>query len=222
MKAKRFREEEKRPVDASTRERILLAATHVFAEHGYKAATTRMICAAAEVNVALVNYYFRSKAELYKAVIGALFEDVAKPLTLIPDTVKDADTWRSAVRTWVRRSLAICAATQPPDSHIARMMGQEDQVPEEVTAELMRDFAAPMHQCFGRLLRMAMTEDDPAQVSLWHSTVSAQYVVYALTKPSWTARFCPPEMETEAWLDRVAEHICEGVFTRLSFRRLVE
>ena len=52
-----------------TRDRILRAATKVFAEHGFREATTRMICAEAAVNSALVNYHFRSKADLYRAVI---------------------------------------------------------------------------------------------------------------------------------------------------------
>lgn len=220
MSAKRDRKV-KQPVDASTQERILSAAAGVFAGNGYKAATTRMICAAAGVNVALVNYYFRSKAELYKAVVGALFEEVAKPMMAIPGTVRDAETWACAVRTWVRRSLAICVATRPPESHIAWLMGQESQVPPEVMAELMRDFAIPMHACFRRLLRMALREDDPVQINLWHSTVSAQYVIYALAKPDWASRFRPPEMDEDAWLESVVEHICAGIFARLSFQRLV-
>jgi len=43
-------------------------------------------------------------------------------------------------------------------------------------------------------------------------------VVYALAKPGWAERFCPPEIERERWLDMVADHICEGVFARLAFR----
>ena len=97
----------------NTQDKILHAATKVFAEHGYKDATTRMICSEARVNVALVNYYFRSKSELYKAVIGALFEDVAKPMMSIPDIACDEATWRKAVRMWIRRSLAICARICP-------------------------------------------------------------------------------------------------------------
>ncbi len=204
-----------------TQDKILLAATQVFAEYGFKEATTRMICKEAGVNVALVNYYYRSKAELYKAVIEHLFEDVAKPMMAIPDGVCDAATWEAAVRTWVRRSLAICSARKPPEYWVARLMGMEECLPSDMAEEIGRKFGMPMRQCFQRLLRMAFEREDPVEVNLWHSTISAQYVVYAIAKPGWATRFCPPQVEVDDWLDRVAEHICQGIFSRLSFKRLV-
>ena len=206
----------------STQDRILHAATKVFAEHGYKDATTRMICSEAKVNVALVNYYFRSKAELYKAVIGALFEDVAKPMMSIPDTVLDEATWKGAMRMWIRRSLAICAARKPPEFWMARLMGMEECVPSDMAQDIERKFAIPMRHCFARLIRMAMTDKDAVQLNLWCSTVHAQSVVYAIAKPSWVSRFCPVDVDREVWLDRVADHICGGIFSRLSFQKKVE
>jgi len=221
MKAK----EQSKKADVSqknTQEKILHAATKVFAEHGYKDATTRMICAEAHVNVALVNYYFRSKAELYKAVIGALFEDVAKPMMSIPDTVCDEATWQLAMRTWVRRALAICAARKPPEFWMARLMGMEECVPSDMAQDIDRKFAIPMRQCFARLLRMALKGDDPVEVNLWCSTVHAQYVVYAIAKPGWAGRFCPQDTDLEMWLDKVADHICVGIFSRLSFQAKID
>ena len=49
-----------------TRERLLAAASRVFAEKGFEKATVREICQAAEVsNLAAVNYYFGDKERLY-------------------------------------------------------------------------------------------------------------------------------------------------------------
>ena len=63
------------PPDASfpeavdnTRTRLLKAAAEVFAEHGYENATVRQICTRAGANVALVNYHFGDKLELYTEV----------------------------------------------------------------------------------------------------------------------------------------------------------
>lgn len=51
-----------------TRMRLLKAATEVFADHGYHAATTREICRRANANLAAIHYHFGDKAELYRAV----------------------------------------------------------------------------------------------------------------------------------------------------------
>lgn len=56
--------------EATTR-RILEAATRLFAEHGYDHVTVRMIANEAGANVALVNRYFGSKANLFAEVIAA-------------------------------------------------------------------------------------------------------------------------------------------------------
>lgn len=216
--------DEKSPdMPRNTQEKILYAAMKVFAEHGYKDATTRVICREARANVALVNYYFHSKAELYKAVVATLFEDVAQPMLSIPDTVHDEESWQAAVYTWVRRALAICAARKPPEFYIARLMGMEECEPSDLTQDIECKFAEPMRQGFRRLLRMAMPEADEETVSLWSSTVNAQSVVYAFAKSGWVSKFYspPPEFDRENWLDKVANHICEGIFCRLSFQRKI-
>jgi AcrR family transcriptional regulator len=57
----------------ATRDRVLLAAVEIFARKGFKEATIREICAKADVNVASVNYYFRTKAALYAEALAFAF-----------------------------------------------------------------------------------------------------------------------------------------------------
>jgi len=53
----------------ATKDRILDAAESLFMEHGFEATSLRSITAAAEVNLAAVNYHFGSKEELFQAVL---------------------------------------------------------------------------------------------------------------------------------------------------------
>ena len=53
------------PNDA--RSRLIFAALRLFAEKGYKAASTREICDAAGANISAIRYYFGDKAGLYRA-----------------------------------------------------------------------------------------------------------------------------------------------------------
>ena len=56
-------------VPAETKARILDAAETLFMEHGYEATSLRAITAAADVNLAAVNYHFGSKEELFQSVL---------------------------------------------------------------------------------------------------------------------------------------------------------
>jgi TetR/AcrR family transcriptional regulator len=55
---------------AATRATILKAAECIYAEYGLAGARTEAIAAAAGVNKALLYYYFKSKEDLYQAVVG--------------------------------------------------------------------------------------------------------------------------------------------------------
>ena len=67
---------ETKPDNAETRERILLAAEHLFAEQGYDSTSIRDITAEAECNVAAVNYHFGGKDKLYVETFRRLLVDL--------------------------------------------------------------------------------------------------------------------------------------------------
>jgi AcrR family transcriptional regulator len=58
----------RRPGESGTREAISQAAQKLFSELGYDRTTIRAIAAAADVDPALVNHFFGSKQELFRAV----------------------------------------------------------------------------------------------------------------------------------------------------------
>lgn len=66
---------ESKQVDLSTAEKIKDAAQKVFMKKGYSATRTRDIAEAAGINLALLNYYFRSKENLFELI---MFEKLGK------------------------------------------------------------------------------------------------------------------------------------------------
>jgi AcrR family transcriptional regulator len=82
----------------STEDRILRAATGVFAKRGVSGATTREIARRARVNEVTVFRHFRNKDELLRRVIvcsGQRFEDVfaAAPLRTAADFRRTVETY---------------------------------------------------------------------------------------------------------------------------------
>ena len=57
-------------LDTSTEEKIIQAASKVFTQKGYVATRTRDIAEEAGINLALLNYYFRSKEKLFQLIMA--------------------------------------------------------------------------------------------------------------------------------------------------------
>ncbi len=69
--------------DQSTEEKIKDAAKKIFLEKGFGSTTTRDIAECADTNIALVNYYFRSKERLFQEVFKESFGETFLPVARI-------------------------------------------------------------------------------------------------------------------------------------------
>lgn len=84
-----------RPAHADDpRQRLVIAAIDQIEKHGVGQVTVRKIAAAAEVNIAAVNYYFRSKEALLAAALEGsirhMLEDGDELLARMPDDPMEA------------------------------------------------------------------------------------------------------------------------------------
>lgn len=68
--------EKDKGLDIPTEERIIEAARKVFMQKGYAATRTRDIAEEAGINLALLNYYFRSKEKLFHQVMIEKFHQL--------------------------------------------------------------------------------------------------------------------------------------------------
>jgi AcrR family transcriptional regulator len=76
--------------DASTEEKIKNAARTVFLKKGYAATRTRDIAEEAGINLALLNYYFRSKEKLFEIImLQTLFDFYQTILIVLNDENTD-------------------------------------------------------------------------------------------------------------------------------------
>lgn len=97
----------------NTRNRILNAASDVFVEKGFRGTTIRDICAAADANVAAVNYHFGDKRRLYSQVLAKWMED----FVAIGDLTKGITSESTPVerlRAYIRSELkSLCTFDDP-------------------------------------------------------------------------------------------------------------
>jgi TetR/AcrR family transcriptional regulator len=69
----------------TTRQRLFAAAASEFAGHGFAGANVDRIARAARVNKAMIYYHFRSKAALYRDILGDMFRAVSVRVHLVAD-----------------------------------------------------------------------------------------------------------------------------------------
>jgi AcrR family transcriptional regulator len=92
-------------IAVQARDRILKAATFAFSNRGFHGVTVRDLAQQAEVNLAAINYHFRSKDVLYAAVIdGALAQWVAE--TAVIDDLAEESPLAHVIRLLVSALIA--------------------------------------------------------------------------------------------------------------------
>jgi TetR/AcrR family transcriptional regulator, regulator of cefoperazone and chloramphenicol sensitivity len=92
-----------RPTE-TTRDAIVKAAVHLFAEKGFQGTSVRDIVVRARVNQAAINYHFKSKDGLYLEVLKTAFEKLTEQAGFDPEELKTLSR-EEALRTFVRQQL---------------------------------------------------------------------------------------------------------------------
>jgi len=194
---------------AGTRGRLLEAAGQVFAEHGFRAGTIREICGRASANVAAVNYHFRDKEGLYRALLTHAYE--ASIERHPPDHgVRPGDPPRRRLHAFVRSFLLRLLDDGRTAWH-ARLMCREMNEPSPFLGDAVRGSIGRVHGMLKEILRDIAAEGpqgrelDEEQLTRCAMSVAGQCLHYRLARPVLEAlypnRFGLDEVEC------LAEHI---------------
>ena len=92
----------------TTKERLIQAASEIFATKGFRESTVAEICEKAEANIAAVNYHFGDKTKLYIEVWDFLYLTAQQQFP-VPETHQDigAEAWLSLfLRSRLQRIMA--------------------------------------------------------------------------------------------------------------------
>lgn len=132
-----------------TRWRVLQAATEVFAEVGYHAATTREICRRAEVNLASIHYHFGDKAELYREVFRLPFLSECNGFATLDITKSSLQEALHSFYVWL---FPVDADEDPMLQLFLRLHSREEAEPSGVLGDALTKSFQPNHQQLQALL----------------------------------------------------------------------
>lgn len=189
-----------------TRTKLIDAAGQVFAESGFQAATVREICARAGVNIALVNYHFGDKLELYTEVLRHSVG--ASGNGIINQAIASSAPPETAFRELVLAMLLRVCRADRPGWHF-RLMMHEIAQPTPAMANVIDETMRPVYDRFRELISV-MIDLPPNHdtVRLATHSVIAQVVHYAHARKIISNVWPELELNPER-IAQIAAHIAD-------------
>ena len=189
-----------------TRDKLIEAAGHVFAEHGYQSATVRQICRRAGANVAAVSYTFGDILGLYTEVLRHLVRAAKTAMlsaALNPD-LSPEETIRGVIRA---RLMGLCKEARPDwQLRIVRHeLSQPTSAMARVVDEGMRPIYDRMRKAVGKITGLS---PDHETTKLSVNSIIGQVIFYTFSRPV-LARLQPELKLTPNKLEHIADHIAE-------------
>jgi AcrR family transcriptional regulator len=195
------------PTIGGTRERLLVAAGEVFAEKGYRDSTIREIVKRAGANLNAVNYHFRDKQGLYRAVFeyAHQWSEDNRPVNLAPGEGSSAE---ERLRAFVRLHLQRILSDGRP-AWSANLVAREMADPSGILDELVDEHIRPRHALLLDVVRELMGGDVPEQ-QVWMSAASilGQCLHYNNGRPVIT-RLHPELKYDSEGIESIADHITQ-------------
>jgi len=187
-----------------TKDRILEAAGQIFAEKGFRSATIRDICQAAEANLAAVNYHFGDKERLYIESVKRAHRSRAEqiPMPHWPAGTPAAQKLHDFIYTFLCRVLD----DEGPGWQCQLMMRELAQ-PTAACEELVRDYIRPhfavLQQIIAELVPPTVGEVERHHIGF---SIVGQCIHYRVAQPIVRLLVSPKEYQ-QYDPRRLAEHI---------------
>jgi TetR/AcrR family transcriptional regulator len=150
---------------AVTREVILNAAGQIFAKSGLEGARTEAIAAAAGVNKALLYYYFKSKEDLYRAVLEEYSVSFNRRALEVLSAKGSA---RSILLRYIDVHFEFIQATPCEGPLYQRLLMTEERSFER----LLREYVIPRSERLKALLERGMRSGEFREMDSIHAAIS--------------------------------------------------
>jgi TetR/AcrR family transcriptional regulator, regulator of cefoperazone and chloramphenicol sensitivity len=179
--------------NGGTRERLIAAASELFAARGFRATTAREIAERAGVNLAAGNYHYGSKKELYREVLRAQFEKISAELARGGGSRPAAEIDRLGRAELIdllarRLEVMLDILIGPPPGLHGALMQREMIDPSDALPMIVAEFIGPMMSETERIVARLAPSLEPREVERCGLSVIAQAVFYRLAMPVFLQR----------------------------------
>jgi AcrR family transcriptional regulator len=191
--------------EEKTRCRLLEAAGQVFAEKGFVSASVGEITERAEANRAAINYYFRSKEQLYVEAVRYAAQECTRraPMPTWPEGVPPEERLMDFIRAFLSRFLGEGRV----EWHGLLIMRELAQPTAGACAQFVQEFVRPTFAVLQGILRHLVPADvPPMRLHMLGASIIGQCLHYH-TARHVLPLLVGPEEYRQYDLERIAEHV---------------
>ena len=189
-----------------TRDRLLMAASRIFAEHGFQESTIADMCEQAETNIASVNYHFGDKESLYLEAWRYAFN---QELNLYPSdggVSEDAP----AEQRLAGRIRSLIARVADENSYSFAIINKEMAQPTRLLADILEKEINPQRLKMLALLKECLGQSASEQrIQYCHTSIMGQCFQLLRLKHMQSARHFPNYSSELSDSKAFAEHVVQ-------------
>jgi len=189
-----------------TKSRILDTAEKLFGLNGFEGTSLREITAAADVNLAAINYHFQSKDSLIDAIVERRIEPVNKKRFELLDAAGPNPTVEQIMTAFMAPVMKIKVDALVP------LIGRILSNPELFVERVFHNHLAPVSQRFVEALSKALPDLPPSEI-LWRLHFSVGVLTHTMLWgrifPKITNGVCDIS-DRDALVDRAVRFVAAG------------
>jgi len=206
-----------------TRERLLDSAEQLFAARGYGSTSLRSITTDAGVNLAAINYHFKSKEGLLREVLHRRIDPInAERIVLLDKLEEEGDyTPGRILRAFLEPPLRLKEQFASHGEAVATIVGRLHTDTPAITGELFQELFQGVFMRFDRALKQALPDLSDADRALrFHLVVgSLIHVMHFGTEMKHVTGHFPPGNDASGLLDRLVTFTSAGLTAPVSTRQ---
>jgi AcrR family transcriptional regulator len=201
----------------STKSKILDAAEHLFAIHGFNGTSLREITSQAEVNLAAVNYHFGSKKELIKAVMSRYMNELSPRLEAALQEICEAETKPTLTEVFsafVEPLLSLNEYKENGTSHFLQLLGRSYTDSQGFLRWFLTTQYPNVFSHFTQAVHKAYP-DLPSEEMFWRLHFTMGTVVFAMSSSEALLDIAQNDFDKqltiEAVINKVIPYVAAGV-----------
>jgi AcrR family transcriptional regulator len=176
-----------------TRQRLIAAASELFAARGFHATTARDIARRAGVNLAAGHYHYGSKKDLYLEVLRAQFATIQSTLERRGGTRPAAEIDRLdrgglAELLFTRIKVMLDVLIGPPPGLHGALMQREMTDPSQALPMIVAEFIDPMMRETERIVARLMPHLGRRRIERCAISTVSQAIFYRFAMPAFLLR----------------------------------